>query len=179
LVPSAFLAGRLCALPADEAFIDSTHLHFSGLVDAASGAWSCELADEIGIELARMPRIVAPNERVGGLSATAARDCGLLTGTPVFNNPEGFENGLGDWYAESGVWQVGVPTSGPGAAHTGTNCAATVLSGKSDSGVKLVWAQSAPALSAEDGALQKALAERGLDMQIMTPEEAEARWPGR
>ncbi|MDR3481949.1 MAG: ABC transporter permease [Burkholderiaceae bacterium] len=55
---------------------------------------------------------------------------------------------------------------------------ATVLSGKSDSGVKLVWAQSAPALSAEDGALQKALAERGLDMQIMTPEEAEARWRG-
>ena len=61
-------------------------------------------------------------------------DVALLTGTPVFNNPEGFENGLGDWYAESGVWQVGVPTSGPGAAHTGTNCAATVLSGNYPAG---------------------------------------------
>jgi regulation of enolase protein 1 (concanavalin A-like superfamily) len=56
-------------------------------------------------------------------------DVSLVTGTPVFNNPEGFEGGIGDWYAESGSWQVGVPTSGPGAAHSGTNCAATVLNG--------------------------------------------------
>jgi hypothetical protein len=56
-------------------------------------------------------------------------DIGLITGTPVFNNPEGFEQGIGDWYAETGTWQVGVPTSGPGAAHSGTNCAATILNG--------------------------------------------------
>ncbi|MGD0058865.1 MAG: choice-of-anchor J domain-containing protein, partial [Verrucomicrobiia bacterium] len=56
-------------------------------------------------------------------------DIALVTGTPVFNNPEGFENGIGDWYAETGVWQVGVPTSGPGSAHSGTNCAATILNG--------------------------------------------------
>jgi len=43
--------------------------------------------------------------------------------------PENFESGLGDWYAESGSWEVGAPTSGPGAAHSGTNCAATVLGG--------------------------------------------------
>src|SRR5437867_3084652 len=53
----------------------------------------------------------------------------LVTGTPVFNNPEGFEAGLGDWYATRGTWEVGKPTSGPGAAYTGTNCAATVLAG--------------------------------------------------
>src|SRR5205807_8155512 len=53
----------------------------------------------------------------------------LVTGTPVFNNPEGFEGGLGDWSTERGTWQVGVPTSGPRAAYTGTNCAATVLAG--------------------------------------------------
>src|SRR5437667_6293 len=56
-------------------------------------------------------------------------DIALVTGTPVFNNPEGWENGIGDWYAETGTWQVGVPTSGPGAAHSGTNCAATILNG--------------------------------------------------
>src|ERR1019366_2633488 len=56
-------------------------------------------------------------------------DVALITGTPVLNNPEGFENGIGDWYAESGIWQVGVPTSGPGSAHSGTNCAATILNG--------------------------------------------------
>jgi hypothetical protein len=56
-------------------------------------------------------------------------DVALVTGTPVFNNPEGFEGGLGDWAVDKGTWQVGVPTSGPGAAYTGTNCAATGLAG--------------------------------------------------
>ncbi len=56
-------------------------------------------------------------------------DVALVTGTPVFDSPEGFELGLGDWSAERGTWQVGRPTSGPGAAYTGTNCAATVLAG--------------------------------------------------
>jgi hypothetical protein len=61
-------------------------------------------------------------------------DISLVTGTPVFNNPEGWENGIGDWYAETGIWQVGVPKSGPGAAHSGTNCAATVLNGNYNDG---------------------------------------------
>jgi hypothetical protein len=56
-------------------------------------------------------------------------DVALVTGTPVVYIPEGFEGGLGDWAVDKGTWQVGVPTSGPGAAYTGTNCAATVLAG--------------------------------------------------
>ena len=56
-------------------------------------------------------------------------DVAVVTGTPVFNNPEGFELGLGDWSTERGTWQVGVPASGSGSAHSGTNCAATVLAG--------------------------------------------------
>jgi len=54
---------------------------------------------------------------------------------------------------------------------------ATVLDGKSDAGAKLVWVQAVPA-TADDAALQKALAERGLVLQIMTPAQAEARWQG-
>jgi hypothetical protein len=53
----------------------------------------------------------------------------LVTGTPVFNNPEGFEGGIGDWSVERGSWQVGAPTGGPGTPHSGTNCLATVLNG--------------------------------------------------
>jgi hypothetical protein len=56
-------------------------------------------------------------------------DVAVVTGAPVFNNPEGFELGLGDWSVDAGTWQVGKPTSGPGAAYVGTNCAATVLAG--------------------------------------------------
>jgi hypothetical protein len=62
-------------------------------------------------------------------------DISLITGTPVLNNPEGFETGIGDWYADQGIWQVGSATKTGGAtkdglgaqAHTGYNCAVTVL----------------------------------------------------
>jgi hypothetical protein len=70
-------------------------------------------------------------------------DISVITGTPVFNNPEGFEMGLGDWYAEQGTWQVGsskksggAPTNSLGAqAYTGTNCAVTLLNGNYPSGM--------------------------------------------
>ncbi|MCX6827687.1 MAG: cohesin domain-containing protein [candidate division Zixibacteria bacterium] len=42
-------------------------------------------------------------------------------------------NWVPDWHVDYGTWQVGVPTSGPNAAHDtaigGTKCAATVLAG--------------------------------------------------
>jgi hypothetical protein len=50
---------------------------------------------------------------------------------------ESFEGGWGGWKADYfggkatdfAMWEIGVPTSGPGAAHGGSNCAATVLNG--------------------------------------------------
>jgi len=62
-------------------------------------------------------------------------DIAIVTGPPVFNTPEGFESGLGDWYVDNGTWQVGKPASGPGTAYDGTNCAATVLGGNYDNSV--------------------------------------------
>jgi bacillopeptidase F (M6 metalloprotease family) len=53
----------------------------------------------------------------------------VLTGQLVFNNPEGFEAGIGDWSAEKGTWEVGIPASGPNGAHLSQKCAATSLSG--------------------------------------------------
>jgi len=44
-----------------------------------------------------------------------------------FKNPEDFESGVGDWSAEYGLWEVGKPEWG--TAHSGKNCAATVLKG--------------------------------------------------
>ena len=41
----------------------------------------------------------------------------------------GFENGFLGWTVSNGAWEVGQPTSGPGRAHEGTNCVATVLAG--------------------------------------------------
>jgi hypothetical protein len=61
-------------------------------------------------------------------------DLDLETGTAApLNLPEGFEQGLGGWTTDSGAnsptWQVGVPSGGPGNAHSGTNCAAAMLNG--------------------------------------------------
>jgi hypothetical protein len=58
-------------------------------------------------------------------------DVEVDTGTPVLNFPEGFEfnPNTSDWFEDFGTWEIGHPTSGPDAAHTGTNCAATVLAG--------------------------------------------------
>ncbi len=53
-------------------------------------------------------------------------DVAVVTGEPVLNS---FESGEGDWSVEDGTWEIGKPTSGPNAAHTGTNCAATILAG--------------------------------------------------
>lgn len=54
----------------------------------------------------------------------------MTTGPHVLLNPEGWENGIGDWYVDSGVWQVGRPTGGgPGGAYCGIYCAGTVIGG--------------------------------------------------
>ena len=50
---------------------------------------------------------------------------------PTLNFPEGFEFDpkTTDWAVDGGTWEIGKPTSGPKATHSGTNCAATVLAG--------------------------------------------------
>src|SRR5208282_5476265 len=56
-------------------------------------------------------------------------DVEVVTDQPGVSFPESFEAGIGDWAVDFGTWEIGQPTSGPKAAHTGTNCAATVLAG--------------------------------------------------
>ena len=48
---------------------------------------------------------------------------------PVKSQNTNFEGGWGDWYADNGTWDVGVPTAGPDSAYSPGNCAATNLSG--------------------------------------------------
>ena len=46
--------------------------------------WLRGIIDYIGIDLQKFPPLVRSVDRVGGMTAEAARDCGLLEGTPVF-----------------------------------------------------------------------------------------------
>ena len=56
-------------------------------------------------------------------------DLSIVKGMFYLGQTEDFELGIKNWYADKGVWEVGTPTTGPGAAHTGLQCAATVLGG--------------------------------------------------
>ena len=103
VVPSGYVAGRLAGLAADEAFMDHSYLHFTGVADARGADWSEELAAAVGVPLEKLPRIVAPATLVGELRAEPARECGLLEGTPV-------AAGLGDTAA--GVLGAGVVAPG-------------------------------------------------------------------
>jgi hypothetical protein len=55
-------------------------------------------------------------------------DISIEMGLVDFPNPEYFEMGVGNWSADNGLWEIGEPTGGP-SAHSGTNCAGTVLVG--------------------------------------------------
>ena len=52
-----------------------------------------------------------------------------MKGPYVFNNPEGFELGFGDWSVDAGSWEVGIPNSGPNSSYNEQNCAGTNLAG--------------------------------------------------
>ncbi len=63
---------------------DSAYSTF--LYDSRNGkrGWSKTLCDMLKVNMAHLPRIVRPTERVGGLTGEAARELGLAKGTPVF-----------------------------------------------------------------------------------------------
>jgi len=83
VVPSAFVAGRLAGLSADEAFVDYTHLHFTGFADANGNRWSPELIRAFGLDADKLPRIVNPWDVVGYLTPEYAALTGLAAGTPI------------------------------------------------------------------------------------------------
>ncbi len=83
ITPACYVAGRMAGIKAEQAFIDYTFLHFSGLSDAKAGTWSSELCALLGVDTSRLPRIVKPWEIIGEVSSEVAQDFGLRPGTPV------------------------------------------------------------------------------------------------
>jgi xylulokinase len=83
VVPGAYVAGRMCGLSADDAFIDRTYIHFSNLSDTAASKWSAELLDAFGIDGRVLPRIVDPFDTIGEVTPAASEITGIPAGTPV------------------------------------------------------------------------------------------------
>ncbi len=103
VMPSAYLAGRLCGLSGAEAYADPTYMHFSCLADTEAGRWSPELAELLGVPDGLLPRVVETTDVVGEVTREAAEATGLRVGTPV-------AAGCGDTAA--GVLGAGVVRAG-------------------------------------------------------------------
>lgn len=103
---TTYVAGRLCGLKADNAYIDYTHLHFSGFADNENLKWDINLLHEFGVQENKMPRIISPSSKIGILTEEASLECGLLSGTPVVA-------GCGDSAASS----LGAGITGEGMAY--------------------------------------------------------------
>ncbi|MEQ8672740.1 MAG: FGGY family carbohydrate kinase [Aggregatilineales bacterium] len=83
IMPSAYVAGKMTGISADDAYIDYTFLHFTTMVDAQNGVWSEDLREIIGISREKLPRIVEPCCIVGEVTDEAAQLFGLVAGIPV------------------------------------------------------------------------------------------------
>jgi hypothetical protein len=115
-------------------------------VDGTSGGWSegeVNLTVYAGQSVQIAFYFQSGNYWYDGGTGWFVDDVTLVTGpitTVTPNTPVGFENGLGDWSVNNGVWAVGEPTAGPGKAYDGTNCAGTGLTGNApaDQGSSLI-----------------------------------------
>lgn len=83
VTPAGYVAGKMAGLKGEDAFMDYTFIHFSGLSDAQKGDWSDELCEKLGVDRKKLPRIVEPWHVVGGVTEQAAADFGLAPGTVV------------------------------------------------------------------------------------------------
>jgi xylulokinase len=81
--PNAYVAGRLCGLKGQDAFIDWTYLHFSGFADNRKLKWADELTGLFDIHSDKLPRIVSPFTVNGSALKEDAKLFGVPSGTPV------------------------------------------------------------------------------------------------
>jgi xylulokinase len=81
--PGGYAAMRLCGLKANQAFIDTTYLHFSGFADNKKSRWNANLCDKFKLDIGKLPAIIPPESIVGELSSIMARKCGLPAGIPL------------------------------------------------------------------------------------------------
>jgi xylulokinase len=83
VTPAGYVAGKMAGLKGEDAFMDYTFIHFSGLCDAQHGRWSDEICSALGVSQDKLPRIVEPWHIVGEVTSTGAKDFGLASGTIV------------------------------------------------------------------------------------------------
>lgn len=81
---SAYITLRLCNKGAKDAYIDYTHLHFSGFADNANLTWDDGLLAGVGLTRDILPEITAPTRRIGTLGKAVSDAVGLSEDVEVF-----------------------------------------------------------------------------------------------
>ncbi|MBO4432658.1 MAG: hypothetical protein J5852_03905 [Clostridia bacterium] len=116
--PNGYVAGKLCGISADEAFMDYTFLHFNVFSDNANLCFNKALLSEFGIEENKLPKIVSPEYVVGEIIPRFADDMGLPAGVKVLA-------GCGDTAASSlgaGITKAGLAYDVAGTASVFACC---------------------------------------------------------
>jgi xylulokinase len=104
VTPAGYVAGKMAGLRAEDAFMDYTFIHFSGLSDAQNGTWSAELCNKLGVDEDKLPKIVEPWYVVGEVTDEAAKDFGLASGTIIAaGSGDTAANALGGGIVQAGM----------------------------------------------------------------------------
>ena len=104
VTPAGYVAGKMAGLKAEDAFMDYTFIHFSGLSDAQNGCWSKELLEVYGVDEEKLPKIVSPWHIVGEIKESVAKDFGLVPGIPIAAGcGDTAANALGGGIVKSGM----------------------------------------------------------------------------
>ncbi|GAK57138.1 hypothetical protein U27_04103 [Candidatus Vecturithrix granuli] len=81
--PGGYAVMRLCGLNGDQAFIDSSYLHFSGFADNRNNRWDDALCRQFELDMNKLPRIVASHAIIGTVIPEMAEKCGIQAGIPI------------------------------------------------------------------------------------------------
>ncbi len=81
--PSAYVAGRLCGLSGEKAFIDWTYLHFSGFAHNKELRWDDELTGVFDVSIKKLPIILSPLTIIGKTRKEEEKLFGIPGGIPV------------------------------------------------------------------------------------------------
>ena len=126
--PAAYAAARTVVMPKDfinlrltgEIAMDAGDASCTFLMDPKSRRWSGAMIDLLGVDPAKLPPIREPTDILGAVTKTAARETGLLEGTPVLVGGADYPVAL----LGSGVCRPGLASD-----VTGTSCILTLIAG--------------------------------------------------
>lgn len=116
--PNGYVAGKLCGLSSDKAFMDYTFLHFNSFSDNRRLCFNNTLLAHFGVVPDKMPQIVSPEEIIGTVTNEYAQKCGLPADVKVIA-------GCGDTAASSlgaGITRTGLAYDVAGTASVFACC---------------------------------------------------------